>query len=106
MVGSSVKVRREEGLIFFLDQREDLLEVLFLSGPELLVLPAGEVAGLQAEVLHLLDDGRVLNGLLDSRFELLGDGVRQSGRSGVAAGGPCFDVVTGLLEGGDIRQCG
>ena len=41
-------------LVFLLDQREDLLEVLFLSGPERLVVGAGEVAGLQAEGAHLL----------------------------------------------------
>src|SRR6478672_9013444 len=88
------------GSVFFLDQGKDLLEVVFLACPELLVVGAVEVAGLQAQVLHLLHHGGVLDGLLDGGFELLGHVSREPGGSGVAAGSPRSQVVAGLLERG------
>src|SRR6478752_4513954 len=45
-----------------------------------------EVTGLQAQVLHLLHHGGVLDGLLDGGFELLGHVSREPGGGGVAAG--------------------
>ena len=45
--------------------------------------PPGErTAGLQAEVVHLLDDLGVLDGLLQGSLKLLGDGVRKAGGGG------------------------
>src|SRR4029453_11354146 len=90
--------------VSFLYEGKDFFEVFFLACPEVPVVLAGQVAGLQPEVCHLLDHGGILDGLLDCSLELGCYGFRQPGRGGVAADGAGRQLVAGFFESGHIRK--